>query len=128
MEEISEIRNTTLWDVLVAVTNVDPSALQPNVFFWHEGGWGGSTQAMATRGRTKIGGNGVVLSREPGTRQPLLCQAGRPALGCLPLQDWTGLQVAPWRQAGMHAKRQAMEGAFLGAKFQGGGPRREEGT
>ncbi|KAK2493029.1 hypothetical protein MC885_010884 [Smutsia gigantea] len=37
MEEISEIRNTTLGDVLVAVTNVDPSALQPNVFFWHEG-------------------------------------------------------------------------------------------
>ncbi|XP_015412999.1 PREDICTED: dual oxidase 1 [Myotis davidii] len=36
-EEIAEIRNTSLWDVLVAVTNVDPSALQPNVFFWHVG-------------------------------------------------------------------------------------------
>ncbi|XP_059558495.1 dual oxidase 2 isoform X1 [Myotis daubentonii] len=36
-EEIAEIRNTTLRDVLVAVTNVDPSALQPNVFIWHEG-------------------------------------------------------------------------------------------
>uniref|UniRef100_A0A8C5UZU3 NAD(P)H oxidase (H2O2-forming) n=1 Tax=Microcebus murinus TaxID=30608 RepID=A0A8C5UZU3_MICMU len=36
-EEIAEIRNTTLRDVLVAVTNVNPSALQPNVFVWHEG-------------------------------------------------------------------------------------------
>ncbi|XP_053449561.1 dual oxidase 2 [Nycticebus coucang] len=36
-EEIAEIRNTTLRDVLVAVTEVNPSALQPNVFFWHEG-------------------------------------------------------------------------------------------
>ncbi|XP_066132664.1 dual oxidase 2 isoform X1 [Saccopteryx bilineata] len=36
-EEIADIRNTTLRDVLVAVTNVDPSALQPNVFTWHEG-------------------------------------------------------------------------------------------
>ncbi|KAM5337870.1 dual oxidase 2 isoform 3-T3 [Glossophaga mutica] len=35
-EEIAEIRNTTLRDVLVAVTSVDSSALQPNVFFWHE--------------------------------------------------------------------------------------------
>ncbi|XP_054420993.1 dual oxidase 2 [Pteronotus mesoamericanus] len=35
--EIAEIRNTTLRDVLVAVTGVDPSALQSNVFFWHEG-------------------------------------------------------------------------------------------
>ncbi|XP_075386869.1 dual oxidase 2 isoform X2 [Tenrec ecaudatus] len=36
-EEIAEIRNTTLRDVLVAVTKVDPSALQANVFVWHEG-------------------------------------------------------------------------------------------
>nr|XP_034351294.1 dual oxidase 2 isoform X2 [Arvicanthis niloticus] len=36
-EEIAEIRNTTLRDVLVAVSNVDPSILQPNVFFWQEG-------------------------------------------------------------------------------------------
>lgn len=36
-EEIAEIRNTTLRDVLVAVTNVDPSTLQPNVFIWNEG-------------------------------------------------------------------------------------------
>ncbi|XP_069861779.1 dual oxidase 2-like [Dipodomys merriami] len=36
-EEIAEIRNTTLRDVLVAVTNVDPSSLQPNVFVWQEG-------------------------------------------------------------------------------------------
>ncbi|XP_066132657.1 dual oxidase 1 isoform X2 [Saccopteryx bilineata] len=36
-EEIAKIRNTSLRDVLVAVTNVEASALQPNVFFWHEG-------------------------------------------------------------------------------------------
>ncbi|XP_057577987.1 dual oxidase 1 isoform X2 [Hippopotamus amphibius kiboko] len=36
-KEIAEIRNTSLRDVLVAVTNVNPSALQPNVFFWHAG-------------------------------------------------------------------------------------------
>ncbi|XP_054307035.1 dual oxidase 1 isoform X4 [Pongo pygmaeus] len=36
-KEIEEIRNTTLRDVLVAVINVDPSALQPNVFVWQKG-------------------------------------------------------------------------------------------
>uniref|UniRef100_A0A2K5D9H7 NAD(P)H oxidase (H2O2-forming) n=1 Tax=Aotus nancymaae TaxID=37293 RepID=A0A2K5D9H7_AOTNA len=36
-KEIEEIRNTTLRDVLVAVINVDPSALQPSVFVWHKG-------------------------------------------------------------------------------------------
>ncbi|KAJ8776917.1 hypothetical protein J1605_015094 [Eschrichtius robustus] len=36
-KEIAEIRNTSLQDVLVAVTNVNPGALQPNVFFWHAG-------------------------------------------------------------------------------------------
>lgn len=36
-EEIAEIRNTSLRDILVAVTNVDPSALQPSVFFWLAG-------------------------------------------------------------------------------------------
>uniref|UniRef100_A0A2K5H7D0 NAD(P)H oxidase (H2O2-forming) n=1 Tax=Colobus angolensis palliatus TaxID=336983 RepID=A0A2K5H7D0_COLAP len=36
-KEIEEIRNTTLRDVLVAVINVDPGALQPNVFVWHRG-------------------------------------------------------------------------------------------
>uniref|UniRef100_A0A8C9ALZ4 NAD(P)H oxidase (H2O2-forming) n=1 Tax=Prolemur simus TaxID=1328070 RepID=A0A8C9ALZ4_PROSS len=36
-QEIAEIRNTSLWDVLVAVTNTNPSALQPNVFFWLAG-------------------------------------------------------------------------------------------
>ncbi|PNI75089.1 DUOX1 isoform 5 [Pan troglodytes] len=35
-KEIEEIRNTTLQDVLVAVINIDPSALQPNVFVWHK--------------------------------------------------------------------------------------------
>ncbi|EPY88513.1 dual oxidase 1 [Camelus ferus] len=34
-KEIAEIRNTSLRDVLVAVTNVNPGALQPSVFFWH---------------------------------------------------------------------------------------------
>ncbi|XP_072818613.1 dual oxidase 2 isoform X1 [Vicugna pacos] len=37
MDEIGKIRNTTLRDVLVAVTNVSSSVLQPNVFIWHEG-------------------------------------------------------------------------------------------
>ncbi|XP_052039385.1 dual oxidase 1 [Apodemus sylvaticus] len=36
-EEIAEIRNTSLRDILVAVTNVDPSAVQPSVFFWLAG-------------------------------------------------------------------------------------------
>uniref|UniRef100_A0A8C6DK07 NAD(P)H oxidase (H2O2-forming) n=1 Tax=Moschus moschiferus TaxID=68415 RepID=A0A8C6DK07_MOSMO len=36
-EEIAEIRSTTLRDVLVAVTNVDPDTLQPNVFIWQNG-------------------------------------------------------------------------------------------
>lgn len=36
-EEIEEIRNTSLRDILVAVTRVDPSALQPSVFFWLAG-------------------------------------------------------------------------------------------
>uniref|UniRef100_A0A2I3I0L4 NAD(P)H oxidase (H2O2-forming) n=1 Tax=Nomascus leucogenys TaxID=61853 RepID=A0A2I3I0L4_NOMLE len=36
-KEIEEIRNTTLRDVLVTVINIDPSALQPNVFVWHKG-------------------------------------------------------------------------------------------
>uniref|UniRef100_U3BWH7 NAD(P)H oxidase (H2O2-forming) n=1 Tax=Callithrix jacchus TaxID=9483 RepID=U3BWH7_CALJA len=36
-KEIEEIRNTTLRDVLVAVINLDPSALQPSVFVWHKG-------------------------------------------------------------------------------------------
>ncbi|KAM6180623.1 dual oxidase 2 isoform 2-T2 [Erethizon dorsatum] len=36
--EISEIRNTTLRDVLVTVTRVNAETLQPNVFVWQEGG------------------------------------------------------------------------------------------
>ncbi|KAB0406802.1 hypothetical protein E2I00_011336, partial [Balaenoptera physalus] len=36
-EEIAEIRNTTLRDVLVAVTSVNHDALQPNVFIWQQG-------------------------------------------------------------------------------------------
>ncbi|XP_049754036.1 dual oxidase 1 isoform X2 [Elephas maximus indicus] len=36
-EEIAEIRNTSLRDVLVAITDVNPSSLQPNVFVWHAG-------------------------------------------------------------------------------------------
>lgn len=42
-KEIAEIRNTSLRDVLVAVTNMTPGALQPNVFFWHAGEWPGGT-------------------------------------------------------------------------------------
>ena len=56
-EEIAEIRNTTLRDVLVAVTSVDPSALQPNVFFWLEGGWPGRTQEMLPEKGTRFGGS-----------------------------------------------------------------------
>ncbi|CAO2579083.1 Dual oxidase 2 [Lemmus lemmus] len=49
-EEIAEIRNTTLRDVLVAVSNVDPSALQPNVFFWQEGAPCPQPQQLTTEG------------------------------------------------------------------------------
>uniref|UniRef100_H0X7P0 NAD(P)H oxidase (H2O2-forming) n=1 Tax=Otolemur garnettii TaxID=30611 RepID=H0X7P0_OTOGA len=49
-EEIAEIRNTTLRDVLVNVTEVDPSALQPNVFFWHEGAPCPQPQQLTTEG------------------------------------------------------------------------------
>ncbi|XP_004709549.1 dual oxidase 2 [Echinops telfairi] len=49
-EEIAEIRNTTLRDVLVAVTNVDPSALQPSVFVWHEGAPCPQPEQLTTRG------------------------------------------------------------------------------
>ncbi|XP_021117341.1 dual oxidase 2 isoform X2 [Heterocephalus glaber] len=37
-EEISEIRNTSLRDVLVTVTGLNAGSLQPNVFVWQEGG------------------------------------------------------------------------------------------
>lgn len=50
-EEIAEIRNTTLRDVLVAVSNVDPSALQPNVFFWQEGEYPGRADKQSYGGR-----------------------------------------------------------------------------
>ncbi|XP_064425750.1 dual oxidase 2 isoform X3 [Mirounga angustirostris] len=49
-KEIAEIRNTTFWDVLVAVTNVDPSALQPRVFIWHEGAPCPQPQQLTTQG------------------------------------------------------------------------------
>ncbi|KAK7814699.1 hypothetical protein U0070_018023 [Myodes glareolus] len=49
-EEIAEIRNTTLRDILVAVSNVDPSALQPNVFFWQEGAPCPQPQQLTTEG------------------------------------------------------------------------------
>ncbi|XP_052037430.1 dual oxidase 2 isoform X2 [Apodemus sylvaticus] len=49
-EEIAEIRNTTLRDVLVAVSSVDPSALQPNVFFWQEGAPCPQPQQLTTEG------------------------------------------------------------------------------
>nr|XP_027781806.1 dual oxidase 2 [Marmota flaviventris] len=49
-EEIAGIRNTTLRDVLVAVTNVDPSVLQPNVFVWHNGSPCPQPQQLTTKG------------------------------------------------------------------------------
>ncbi|XP_008060853.1 dual oxidase 2 [Carlito syrichta] len=49
-KEIEEIRNTTLRDVLVAVTNVNSNALQPNVFFWHEGAPCPQPQQLTTEG------------------------------------------------------------------------------
>ncbi|XP_034506389.1 dual oxidase 1-like [Ailuropoda melanoleuca] len=49
-EEITEITNTSLWDVLVAVTNLNPSALQPNVFFWHAGDPCPQPRQLSTKG------------------------------------------------------------------------------
>ncbi|XP_070358304.1 dual oxidase 2 isoform X2 [Equus asinus] len=49
-EEIAEIRNITLKDVLVAVANVDPSALQSNVFIWHPGAPCPQPQQLTTEG------------------------------------------------------------------------------
>lgn len=48
--EIAEIRKTTLRDVIVAVTNVDTSALQDNVFVWHEGAPCPQPQQLTTEG------------------------------------------------------------------------------
>uniref|UniRef100_A0A8C0N984 NAD(P)H oxidase (H2O2-forming) n=1 Tax=Canis lupus familiaris TaxID=9615 RepID=A0A8C0N984_CANLF len=49
-EEIAEIRNTSLRDVLVAVTNMNPSTLQPNVFFWHMGDPCPQPRQLSTQG------------------------------------------------------------------------------
>nr|XP_025854155.1 dual oxidase 1 [Vulpes vulpes] len=49
-EEIAEIRNTSLRDVLVAVTNMNPSTLQPNVFFWHTGDPCPQPRQLSTQG------------------------------------------------------------------------------
>ncbi|KAH0503274.1 Dual oxidase 1 [Microtus ochrogaster] len=49
-EEIAEIRNTSLRDILVAVTNVDPRALQPNVFFWLAGDPCPQPSQLSTKG------------------------------------------------------------------------------
>ncbi|XP_072594510.1 dual oxidase 2 [Vulpes vulpes] len=49
-EEIAEIKNTTFWDVLVAVTNVNHSALQPNVFIWHDGAPCPQPRQLTTQG------------------------------------------------------------------------------
>ncbi|XP_060535964.1 dual oxidase isoform X2 [Cylas formicarius] len=35
--EISDLKKITLWDVIVNSTNVDPNAIQRNVFFWLSG-------------------------------------------------------------------------------------------
>ncbi|MEJ1278672.1 hypothetical protein NN561_009594 [Cricetulus griseus] len=49
-EEIAEIRNTSLRDILVAVTNVDLRALQPNVFFWLAGDPCPQPNQLSTKG------------------------------------------------------------------------------
>uniref|UniRef100_H0V9P6 NAD(P)H oxidase (H2O2-forming) n=1 Tax=Cavia porcellus TaxID=10141 RepID=H0V9P6_CAVPO len=49
-EEISEIRNTTLRDVLVTVTGVNDGTLQPNVFVWNEGGPCPQPRQLTTNG------------------------------------------------------------------------------
>ncbi|XP_040602121.1 dual oxidase 1 isoform X2 [Mesocricetus auratus] len=49
-EEIAEIRNTSLRDILVAVTKVDPRALQPNVFFWLAGDPCPQPSQLSTKG------------------------------------------------------------------------------
>ncbi|KAF3830488.1 hypothetical protein GH733_004307 [Mirounga leonina] len=54
-EEITEIRNTSLRDVLVAVTNTNPSALQPNVFFWHMGNPCPQPRQLSTEGLPACG-------------------------------------------------------------------------
>ncbi|XP_027982479.1 dual oxidase 1 [Eumetopias jubatus] len=54
-EEIAEIRNTSLRDVLVAVTNMNPSALQPNVFFWHMGDPCPQPRQLSTEGLPACG-------------------------------------------------------------------------
>ncbi|CAH0546400.1 unnamed protein product [Brassicogethes aeneus] len=36
-QEIEEIKKITLWDVMVNSTNIKPTAIQKNVFFWMEG-------------------------------------------------------------------------------------------
>lgn len=36
-QEIEEIRNIKLWDVIVNSTNIDPKAIQKNVFYWVQG-------------------------------------------------------------------------------------------
>ncbi|XP_023933585.1 dual oxidase-like [Lingula anatina] len=35
--EIEQIKNTTLYDVILKVTNIQPGEIQRNVFFWNEG-------------------------------------------------------------------------------------------
>ncbi|XP_059115532.1 dual oxidase 1 [Peromyscus eremicus] len=49
-EEIAEIRNTSLRDILVAVTQVDPRALQPSVFFWLAGDPCPQPSQLSTKG------------------------------------------------------------------------------
>ncbi|XP_073969944.1 dual oxidase isoform X3 [Rhodnius prolixus] len=36
-EEIAEIKQVTLWDVIVNATDIEPDSLQKDVFFWSEG-------------------------------------------------------------------------------------------
>lgn len=36
-QEIEEIRSIKLWDIIVNSTNIEPNAIQRNVFYWVQG-------------------------------------------------------------------------------------------
>lgn len=36
-EEINDLRKITMWDVIVNSTNIPPTAVQKNVFYWVQG-------------------------------------------------------------------------------------------
>lgn len=102
-EEIAEIRNTTLRDVLVAVSNVDPSALQPNVFFWQEGEWGG--------GGPDSNGMGA---ESPGAVQgaTFLPWVAARSVSSTDTTVSAGMRARPSHQAGVDAEKLDMGGVF----------------